>query len=114
MLPEKLGGAVRGEFGGRAIMHRLALFVDEGVLGVITKKLERLAGGLHGLLEGTDELRRAPIVLVREMGLPRNLDVCGLCRPLPPNTIKHHAPAPFATFRGAATGAPAPPARPRP
>src|ERR1035438_10233883 len=69
MFPEKLGGAAPGELRGMAVVHRHALLVDEGVLGVITKKFERLAGRLHGLLEAVDQLRRAPVILVGEMRL---------------------------------------------
>ena len=38
-------------------MDGLPLLVDEGVLGVIPKKLERFAGGLHCLLEAIDRLK---------------------------------------------------------
>ena len=57
------------EFGGLAVIHRLPLFVDEGVLGVIAEQLQRLARFLHGLLEAIDQRRRAPVVLVGEMRL---------------------------------------------
>src|SRR6202030_4544381 len=75
MLFEKRRGAAPGQFGRFAIVHGLPLLVDEGVLGIIAKQFERLAGCLHALLEGIDQLRRAPIILVGEMGLQRNFDV---------------------------------------
>src|SRR5260370_35975348 len=80
MLFEKLRGAAPGQLRCRAVVHRLPLLVDEGVLGVIPKQLERLAGSLHGLLERVDSLRRAPVVLVCEMRLHRNFDCGRLCR----------------------------------
>src|SRR6266478_4671824 len=55
MLPEKLRRPAPGELGGFAIVHGLALLVDEGVLGVIAEQLQRLAGGLHGLFEAIDQ-----------------------------------------------------------
>src|SRR5438270_8525353 len=80
MLPEKLRRTAPGELGGFAVVHGLALLVDEGVLGVIAEQLQRLAGGLHALFEGIDHLRRAPVVLVGEVSLERNLDIGGLGR----------------------------------
>ena len=69
----------------------MPLLVDEGVFGVITKQLERLAGGLHCLFEGIDHLRRAPVVLVGEMGLQRNFHIRRLCRLLGRDTVEHDA-----------------------
>src|SRR3569833_2947594 len=80
MLPDKVRRPAPGELGRFAVVHGLALLVDEGVLGVIAEQLQRLAGGLHGLLEAIDQLRRAPIVLVGEMRLQRNPDVGGFGR----------------------------------
>src|SRR5262245_18319515 len=63
MLLEKLRRPAPGKLGGLAIMHGRALFVHEGMLGVVAEQLERFAGGLHRLLEGVDSSRRAPVVL---------------------------------------------------
>src|SRR5579883_3120901 len=75
MLLEKRRGAIPGELRRLSIMHRHALFVDEGVVGVIAEKLERFAGFLHRLLESVDHLRRAPIVAAGEMRLQGNPDI---------------------------------------
>ena len=61
-------------------MHRHALLVDEGMVGVITEEFRVLARGLQGLLEVIDSLRRDVIVLVGEVALERNLDVRSLDR----------------------------------
>src|SRR5204862_3661887 len=78
MFLEKFRRPAPCELGSLAVVHGHALLVDEGVLGVVAKKLERLSGGLHRLLETVDQSRRAPVVLVGEMRLQRNLDVGGL------------------------------------
>src|ERR1700692_2274746 len=95
MLPEKRRGASPGQFGRLAIMHGLPLLVDEGVFGVIAKQFKRLAGRLHALLEGIDQLRRAPIILVGEMGLQRNFYVRRLRCRLRRNAVEHHARGQF-------------------
>src|SRR6476646_3715559 len=91
MLPEKLRRPAPGELGGFAVVHGLALLVDESVLGIIAEQLERLAGGLHAVFKGIDQLRRAPVVLVGEMGLERDLDVGGLGRLLWRDAVEHDA-----------------------
>ena len=78
VLLEELRRPAPRQFRGLAIVHGLPLLVDEGVLGVVPEKLERFSGGLHRLLETIDRLRRAPVVLVGEMGLQRDFDVGGL------------------------------------
>src|SRR5438270_13935470 len=80
MLLEKLRRPAPSQLRRLAIVHRLPLLVDEGMLGLIPKQLERLAGGFHCLLEAIDDLRRAPVVLAGEMGLKRNFHVRRLCR----------------------------------
>src|SRR3954462_5256521 len=40
MLPEKLRRSAPGELGGFAVVHGLALLVDEGVFGVIAEQLQ--------------------------------------------------------------------------
>ncbi len=53
-------------------MHRHALLVDEGVVGVIAEEFRLLARSLQGFLEIIDSLRRDVIVLVGEVTLERN------------------------------------------
>src|SRR5580693_8543400 len=88
MFPEKADGAIPRQLGRLAVMHRHALFVNEGVVGVVTEQFERLAGLFHRLLEAIDQLRGAPVVLAREMRLQRNLHVRRLGRGLRRNAVK--------------------------
>src|SRR5215218_6206815 len=104
MLLEKLRRPAPGEFRGLAVMHGLPLLVDEGVLGVIAEQLQRLAGGLHALLEGIDHLRRAPVILVGEMRLQWNLHIRGLGCLLWRNAVEHHAGRQLRNFGGADDG----------
>src|SRR5579862_9923350 len=69
MLAEVLDRAAPGEFGGLAVVDGHALLVGKAVLGVIAVELDGLASGLHALLEGVDDIRRAPVVLGGEMAL---------------------------------------------
>src|SRR5436190_1781993 len=104
MFPEKLRRPPPGEFGRLTVMHGLSLLVDEGVLGIITEQLKRLAGFLHGLLEAVHQLRRAPVVLVGEMGLQRNPDIRRLCRLLRRNAVEHDARGQLRHLGGADDG----------
>src|SRR5260370_16490503 len=106
MLLEKPGGAVPGQFGRHAIVHRLPLLVDEGVFGVIAKKLERLPARLHGLLEAVDQLRRAPVFLAGEMLLKWNFHTPRCCCLLRRNTVEYHALGQLATFSSTAACTP--------
>src|SRR5260370_17770805 len=99
MLLEKPGGGVPGQFGRLAIVHRLPLLVDETVFGVIAKKFERPACRLHGLLERLDQLWRAPVVLISEMGLQRNFPVRRLFRLVRRSAVEPTAPPQLPTFR---------------
>src|ERR1700687_526808 len=104
MLFEELRGAAPGQLSRRAIVYRLPLLVDEGVLGVIAEEFERLAGGLHRLLEAIDQLRRAPVVLVGKMRLQRNFYIRWLCRLLRRNAVENHARGQLRNFGGADDG----------
>src|SRR6266478_6492323 len=104
MLLEKLRGAAPGQLRCRAVVHGLPLLVDEGVLGVIAEELERFAGGLHRLLEASDQLRRAPVVLVGEMRLKGNLDVGRFRGCLRRNAVEHHARGQLGNLGGADDG----------
>src|SRR5436190_14334440 len=53
-----------------------ALLVGEGVRRVVAVDLRLVAGVGHRLLEAVDHLRRAPVVLVGEVTLDRNPDLC--------------------------------------
>src|SRR4051812_22882443 len=101
MLAEEFDGAIPGQLGRGAVVHGLALLVDEGVFGVIAIQLERLASGLHRLLEAVNQFRRAPVVLVGEMRLQRDLHVRRLCRLLRRNAVEHHAGGQLRNFGGA-------------
>src|SRR6185437_10398493 len=91
MLAEEIRGAAPGEFGGLAVVNRLSLLVDKGVLGLVAEQFDRLAGGLHAFFEGIDNLRRAPVVLAGEMRLQRDFDVRRLGRLLRRNAVEYHA-----------------------
>ena len=104
MLFEKLRRPAPGELRRRAIVHRHPLLIAEAVLGVIAEDLQRLAGGLHALLEGVDQRRRAPVVLGGEMRLQRNFHIRRLCRLLRRDAVKHHARGEFRDFGGADDG----------
>src|SRR5437764_12892669 len=67
-----------GEFCGLALMRIGPLLVHETVLGIIPVDLGRLAGALQRRLEIVYGLRRAPVVVVREMRLQRHADVARL------------------------------------
>src|ERR1700741_944300 len=99
MVPEILRPAAPGLLGALAVMHRQALLVGKAVLGVIAINLKRLAGRLHGLLEGVDRSWRAPVVLVCEMRLQRDSDVGRLRRLLWGNAVEHDARGELGNFR---------------
>src|SRR6202012_3089027 len=104
MLPEELGGPAPGQFRRLAVMYRHPLLVNKGMFGVIAEQLQRLAGSLHALFEAVDQGRRAPIILVGEMRLQRNLDVGGLGRLLWRNAIEHDAGSQLGDLGGADNG----------
>jgi hypothetical protein len=80
MLSQESNGAAPGELRRKAVMHRHALLVDEGVIGVIAEELRVLARRLQRLLEIVNGLWRDVVVLAGEMALKRNLDVGRLDR----------------------------------
>src|SRR5689334_18287441 len=89
MLLEKLRRPAPGQLSALAVMHGDALLVHEGMFRIVAEELERLAGGLHRLLESIDRGRCAPIVLVGEMRLQRDLHIGRLCRLLRRNAVEH-------------------------
>src|SRR5580704_7503198 len=101
MLPEKLRRPAPGQLRRLPIMHRQALLVAKTVLGVVAENLERLAGGLHALLEAVDQLRGAPVVPGGEVRLKWDPDVRGLGRLLRWDTVEHHARGELGDFGGA-------------
>src|SRR5580704_6545599 len=101
MFPEKAGGAIPRQLCRLAVVHRHALFVNEGMVGVVAEQFERLAGLFHRLLEAVDQLRGAPVVLAGEMRLQRNLHVRRLGGSLWRNAVKYDASRQLRNFGGA-------------
>src|SRR6185312_17162058 len=79
----RLGGA--GGIVGRAPL------VGKGVRGVIAIDFRLVAGTGHCLLEVVDELRRAPVVLVGEVALDRDLYLRRIGQRSRRNAVERHA-----------------------